>query len=257
MIQREKEGFRPNDECLALVQECAARIACDHVDLESWFREYSRAHSVRVAFDLEIVKRYATASSAIVEVGSIPLLLTVPLTTLGFNVKGVDIDPTRFSFAISSMGLKVVECNVETERLPFETKYFDIAVFNELFEHLRINPIFTMKEVHRVLKPGGLLIMSTPNLRSLRGLANFLLLNRSYSCGADIYEEYQKLERLGHMGHVREYTTREVSDFLSKMGFRLEALIFRGGYHSKIARLVIGLVPSLRPFVTYVARADR
>jgi SAM-dependent methyltransferase len=130
---------------------------------------------------------------------------------------------------------------VETELLPLETGICDVGNFNELFEHLRINPVFTLGEVHRVLKPNGILLLSTPNLRSLKGLVNFLFKNKAYSCLGSIYDEYKKLEHLGHMGHVREYTTREMSEFLYRSGFRLQTIVFRGRDDQKLAQLAAGL----------------
>jgi hypothetical protein len=63
-----------------------------------------------------------------------------------------------------------------------------------------------------------------------------------------------KLETLGHMGHVREYTITEVTDFLRKIGFEIDKIIYRGRIAGTISKLIIRLFPSLRPFVTYVAR---
>jgi SAM-dependent methyltransferase len=167
------------------------------------------------------VDEHCDKDAAIIEFGAVPLLLTASLARLGYSITGVDIAPERFSRAINDLALEVVRCNIETERLPFHDSQFDVALFNELFEHLRINPIFTMREVHRILKPGGLLFLSTPNLRSLAGLANFLLRNRCYSCESDPYDEFSELEGLGHMGHVREYTTREITEFLGRIGFEV------------------------------------
>ena len=55
------------------------------------------------------------------------------------------------------------------------------------------------------------------------------------------------------MGHVREYTTREVAEFLGHIGFRVELLIFRGGDGRGLSGAVQRLIPSLRPFFTIVA----
>ena len=129
-----------------------------------------------------------------------------------------------------------------------------MIVFNEIFEHLRINLIFTMTELFRILKPGGVLLLSTPNLRSLSGIRNFLFQKRSQSGYWDIYEQYEKLVNLGHMGHIREYTSVEVFTFLSKIGFRVESLVYRGTYRSRIDNWIIKFRPNLRPFISYIVR---
>ncbi|MDB6011656.1 MAG: hypothetical protein JWL65_3906 [Gammaproteobacteria bacterium] len=101
----------------------------------------------------------------------------------------------------------------------FADESFDVVVFHELFEHLRINPVFTLTEVLWVIKPNGILTPSTPNLRSLDGIRNFLFRDRAFSCAPSIYLEYEKLQTIGHTGHVREYTWTEVVEFLQTIGF--------------------------------------
>lgn len=44
---------------------------------------------------------------------------------------------------------------------PFDDESFDVAVSNEVFEHV-FNPKEHLAEIHRVLKPGGLLFMTVP-----------------------------------------------------------------------------------------------
>jgi SAM-dependent methyltransferase len=143
---------------------------------------------------------------------------------------------------------------VETEAVPFDSRSFDIVLFNEIFEHLRIDPIFTMREVQRVLVPGGRLLLSTPNLRSFRGLRNLVVRNQGHAASGGVYDQYEKRETLGHMGHVREYTTREVAEFLARVGFLVERMVFRGGHGRGVVGLAERLAPSLRPFFTVVAR---
>ena len=164
------------------------------------------------------------------------------------------VAPQRYARSIQNLGVKVLSCDVENETLPIPDGQYDAVIFFEIFEHLRIDPIFTMKEVLRILKPNGILLLSSPNLKSINGLKNYLLRDRAYSCCGDIYSEFMKLETLGHMGHVREYTITEVTDFLRKIGFEIDKIIYRGRIAGTISKLIIRLFPSLRPFVTYVAR---
>jgi SAM-dependent methyltransferase len=168
----------------------------------------------------------------------------------------VDVKPERFGKTIAALGLDVTKCDVETEAVPFPAASFDAVLFNELFEHLRVNPIFTLGEVHRVLKPGGKLLLSTPNLRSFRGIRNLVVRNQGHAVSAGVYRQYEKLATLGHMGHVREYTTREVTEFLTRLGFGVDKVIYRGGHGRGVVGLAERLAPSMRPFFALVASKD-
>ena len=139
--------------------------------------------------------------------GSVPPLLTGALKRLSYDVQGVDIAPERFESSFARLNVPVAKCNIETEKLPFPDRSFGLVIFNELFEHLRINPIFTMREIFRVARSGGVLLLSTPNLKSLNGIANFLVRSKASSCCESVFDEYEKLSSLGHMGHVRAIYT--------------------------------------------------
>lgn len=254
-LRREAEAFTPSTEHLALIDEARTRVRPNRESMVDWFSAYAGNHRVRLAHDLRIVTDHARENTRIAEFGSVPLLLTLPLKQMGYDITGVDIDPSRFGETITENGLNVIQCDIENDPLPLDSESFDLVIFDELFEHLRINLIRTMSDVRRILKPGGLLLLSSPNLGSLSGLKNLVFRNTAYSCAQCIYSEYKKLEDLGHMGHVREYTTQEVVGFLEKVGFRVEKLIFRGRYPRNSEQAVARLVPSLRPFVSYVARA--
>jgi hypothetical protein len=68
-----------------------------------------------------------------------------------------------------------------------------------------------------------------------------------------VYRQYEKLESLGHMGHVREYTTREVCDFLTRVGFRVDKIVFRGGHGRGAVGVAERLMPSWRPCFALLA----
>lgn len=244
-------------QSLALLDQVASRVRPDDPALEAWSAHYFREHRARLAGDLRIIGRHVHPSARILEYGAVPLVMTAALAELGYAVSGLDVRPERFATSIAGLGLRVARCDVETEPVPFAADAFDVVLFNELLEHLRINPVFTMREAWRVLAPEGKLLLSTPNLRSFRGIRNLLLRNQGHSASAGVFEQYEKLDTLGHMGHVREYTTREVADLLARIGFRVERIIFRGGHGRGVVGIAERLAPSMRPFFTLVASKAR
>ncbi len=252
----ESEPWRFPQRSFELLDRVAARVRPDDPALGEWLSTYRRQHRTRLAADLRIVERHVPAGARVLECGAVPLLMTGALAELGYEVSAVDLAPERFAGAIADLGLDVRKCDVETEPAPFADQTFDAVLMNELFEHLRINPIATLREVRRVLRRGGALLLSTPNLRSFRGLKNLLVHNQGHAASAGVYRQYEKLETLGHMGHVREYTTREVSEFLVRVGFRVEKVIHRGGHGRGVVGLAERLAPALRPFFTLIATRD-
>ena len=250
---RESEAFISCPEALRWIKTCSERIQPDAPELKDWFKLYVDNHLERISFDYDMICRHVQPGSRLLEVGAISLLLTLPLLEKGYDLTALDLNPERFESVFHRRNIPYMKCNIETQPIPMAEDTFDAVIFNEIFEHLRINLIFTMREVLRVLKPGGLLFLSTPNLRSLQGIINFLFLKKSYSCCSDIYSEYLKLEQIQHMGHVREYTIKEVTHFITKIGFVPQKIIYRGTYPTFYKRLSIRLFPSLRPFFSIIA----
>jgi len=252
-MKSKRQAFSPSKHSMRIIEACAKDLSPDGRSLSEWHKSYISNQKIRIALDLDIVEEKVSVGGRVLECGSIPLLLTMALSKCGYHVTGCDIAPGRYASTIQSTGLHVIQCDIETEKLPFEDNAFDAVVFNELLEHLRINPIFTLSEVWRVMKPTGTLILTTPNLKSMGGMINYLFRNRGFSSSGNLYEEYQKLETLGHMGHVREYTRTEIIEFLHNMGFVIKEVICRGRYHVKPAQIIIRLIPALSPFITYIA----
>ncbi len=105
--------------------------------------------------------------------------------------------------------------NAETERFPYPDGSFDLVTWCEVIEHLTENPVHTLAEIHRVLKPGGALVLSTPNASRADSIVNFLL-------GRNIYDPYHLGAPLKGSRHSREYTLPELKDLLEGCGYALD-----------------------------------
>jgi 2-polyprenyl-3-methyl-5-hydroxy-6-metoxy-1,4-benzoquinol methylase len=87
---------------------------------------------------------------------------------MGFDVSACDLQPGEFK----APGIECMGCDLD-EGLPFPDESFDCAVCIEAIEHLRDRYAF-LAECARVLKPGGTLVLTTPNILNLAARGRFL-----------------------------------------------------------------------------------
>jgi len=88
------------------------------------------------------------------------------------EVWGVDFSIHAVTVAMKR-GLKGVVSDIE-DAIPFGDEIFDLVLLIEVIEHV-FDPFSLLKELHRVLKPGGMLICSVPNSSILLNRLYFLL----------------------------------------------------------------------------------
>ena len=105
--------------------------------------------------------------------------------------------------------------NVERDPFPYDDETFDVVLFCEILEHLLSDPVHALLEIRRVLKPGGTLIITTPNVARLENV-------RKMIAGQNIYDPYSGYGPYGR--HNREYTQQDLFSLLSANGFRPNSL---------------------------------
>lgn len=86
------------------------------------------------------------------------------LRKLGWIVVGQEVDPKSASQAQDSHGMEVHVG--ELANISFRDTFFDAIVMNHVIEHVH-SPDKLLSECYRILKPGGILIVTTPNIDSL------------------------------------------------------------------------------------------
>jgi SAM-dependent methyltransferase len=210
-------------------------------DLTEWAGGYARLHAGRCHWDAQFVGR--RSPKRCLNIGGAPYLFEFALKKdfSEIDLTSVDLAPERFPNAASMIGMRTVRANIEIEAPAIEGK-FDSVVFTEIFEHLRIDILGTMARVCDLLADDGILYLTTPNGLSLDAWRTRILHGRT---GPPLVPEWSKLTRLGHMGHVREYTATEVEEVLVHCGFTIEDRQFR--VQRTIARPKRDFILKMRP----------
>jgi SAM-dependent methyltransferase len=213
----------------------------------SWYPGYWLREGDRLRDDLDVLMATLKPGGRLLDVGVNPPFMLATMRDLGYDATGVDLQPEVFERVTERFGLDVRTVDIEREPLPFEEGSFDLVYIAEVFEHLRINPIFTARELHRVLRPGGKMLLRTPNLHSLPGIYRFLVKGTAYSCASDsVFDQYDMINRLGFFGHIREYTHQELTDFMRRIGFADVSVRFWGGGGRWWTRALYRAAPNLR-----------
>jgi 2-polyprenyl-3-methyl-5-hydroxy-6-metoxy-1,4-benzoquinol methylase len=96
---------------------------------------------------------------SILEIGCAHGFLLDHLKKDGWLVSGVEVSPLAAGYARNTLGLQVHHGTLRDAR--FETGAFDVVMMLDVLEHLH-RPHDTLREVSRLLKPGGVLLVQCP-----------------------------------------------------------------------------------------------
>jgi len=159
----------------------------------------------------------------ILDIGSGAGHLIHGLSAVSNGCMALDIEGQRLKEIIKkSPNISCVQANGE-EGLPFKSETFDIVIASELLEHLN-NPMSFYREVARVLRKKGILVVTTPNsdnltFKILRRLPKTLAASMTKRAGADLnlHPEFSGdriLDRKNpHLHKVEGYTQKQLLEF--------------------------------------------
>ncbi len=203
-------------------------------EIRSWVHDrandavYVETHLTRLVRTLELTPPGSPEDAAL-EMGAYLHITPALKTRWGYGeVRGCYLGPVGkvdLRRVTSSRGGEF-ECQVdcfdaEKDRYPYPEDRFTTVLCCELLEHLYEDPMHLMSELNRVMRPGGWLVLSTPNVCSRRAIAAMLL---SYHPG--LFHHYIIPDEDGNRDprHAREYAPRDVQALFEAAGFEMERL---------------------------------
>jgi glycosyltransferase involved in cell wall biosynthesis/SAM-dependent methyltransferase len=194
---------------------------------ENGAREYIATHRTRLEKTLAITPP-GTGADSILEMGAYLQITPALKSKLGYGeVRGCHYGPPGETShrSVKSENGDTFECeidlfNVELDPFPYQKEHFMTVLCGELLEHLAQDPMFMMAEINRILKPGGHLVLTTPNIASLRSVAAVL-----QGFHPQLFSTYLRpKEGQTDARHHREYTSQEIRQLLENSGFEVTLL---------------------------------
>jgi len=153
---------------------------------------------------------------SILDIGCATGAVLESLRARGWHVTGVEISPSA-EYAVKTRGLDVRNLPLEENKFPPDC--FDVILASHLIEHLN-DPRGFLSEAHRILKDGGYIFVTTPNIA---GFQSRLFGSRWRSAIFD---------------HLYLFSKKTLTKLLEKTGFVKESCSTWGG-------LAAGTVPKL------------
>lgn len=189
---------------------------------------YVELHKTRLARTLEITPP-GGPEDRVLELGAYMQMTPALKTKLGYGeVRGGyygRLGRVDHRTAVSTGG-EEFDCfidhfDAEKDVFPYPDGHFSTVLCCELIEHLFEDPMHMMAQINRVLKPGGHLVITTPNIASLRAVSAIL---QGYHPG--FFHSYLRPNENGltDARHNREYAPREVYQLLENSGFEVVLL---------------------------------
>ena len=192
----------------------------------------------------DVMSRFAPGPNMrLLDVGCFNGYMSVIFKQLGYHVTGTDICEFEDQKAIfKKLGVEFIQANFNELR-PFARtpeEPFDIVIIAQVIEHILNHPVGLIRNLADLMRPGGLMIVTTPNPATIMGAVR-MLKGRSLLWGTTDFIDEPKIAggRIISEGeiHYREYTGAELCYLITNAGLRIEEsrYLSLGNSHSQSA----------------------
>jgi 2-polyprenyl-3-methyl-5-hydroxy-6-metoxy-1,4-benzoquinol methylase len=116
----------------------------------------------------------------------------------------------------AELGFQSLTLDLASPPYAIPNEQFDLVLLCEVVEHLTLRPSLVLENIRHCLKPGGYIIVTTPNVAGLRSLY-MILRGRSIHPPLDAIPSGSSV----NYPHIREYTLSEMAGEMYRSGYEL------------------------------------
>jgi len=150
-------------------------------------QRYSKGCQNPIDMEEEIMFRHLPHlnKGKLLDVGCGEGSVSLELQKRGFEVVGIDFSSVAVKKA-KDKGINALELDVDKDGIPFENNFYDVVWAGDVVEHV-FDPIFLLKEIERVIKKTGIILITVPNEMNLTRRVTLFVTGKSPQ--SDIYRE--------------------------------------------------------------------
>lgn len=186
---------------VSITQRDGERIIAENISSKAEYLPY-----LKHLFAYDFLKQFKETRGEILEIGFGSAYGTVYVSEFVHHVYAIEVDQETVDYAKSKYSDKnITFLKFDGSRIPFEDNHFELIYFFQVIEHIEQDQGF-LREVRRVLAPGGKAIFTTPN--------------RLY--------RLKEGEKPRNPFHIREYSPQQMKDLVKGVFSDFEVLGVKG-----------------------------
>lgn len=145
---------------------------------------------------------------------------TIQMKEFVKELYGIDVAQKAVDLA-QKKGIKASQLDIDEQDLPFKDNFFDLIFCEEVLEHV-FDSDHLLEEIHRVLKPNGVAIVTTPNLASYLNRIVLIFGFQPYLTGTGFKYGTGKLLSKKACPHLRLFTYKSLNQLFKLHKFDID-----------------------------------